>query len=236
MWNKTVPVTGSFIVDIPSIFFNNWDAIEDVSGVQHYGLTSALSGRHSAGVIGVSLIGTTATITGNAASAQGAVAHDTTLGTSKVFSSTWGAINEKVHNLVYAYRAADYLVAASTTANVPFDTEVVDGLNEFNNTTYQFVAVGTGYHFIHAHLAFTAVGNVQVAVLIEQRNSSDVLIANPVTYRTILSSDETYQGITVILHLTAGDKIDVKISHTHTSSVVLVGGITKSFLNIYRMC
>ena len=154
--------------------------------------------------------------------------------------ATWEQINLLNHSELIVYRSTDYLVTTGTTGLIPFDTEVIDRLNEYDISggpgANTFVAKAAGFYFIRVQASFTTVGRVEIGIVIEHYNSSDVLQISPVTYRNTLSTDELQHGITLILSLAIGDKIQAKITHSHTSSIVLEGGADRNFLNIYRIC
>jgi hypothetical protein len=187
-WSKTVPTTGSFIVDISSIYVGNWTAIEDMSALEHNGLTVVLSGRHKPGILPVITSTTTSGITAITDPSTGAMAQDTVLGVSNVFTgATWQQINLLNHSEVIAYRSTDYLITAGTTGLIPFDTESIDNLDEYNNTTYTFIAKAAGFYFIRAQASFTAIGAIAINMLIEQYNSSDILQTSPVTHYHLMN-------------------------------------------------
>lgn len=236
-WNKTIPTTGSYVVDIPTIFGDNWDAIEDITGVQHYTFTDSLSGRHKPGLTPIMSSAATSSITGTTSPSTGAIAQDSDKGIHYIYDgNSWEQINLLAHSRVIAYRNADYTITAGTTGLIPFDTESIDQLDEYNNTTYTFVAKTAGFYYIRAHASFTALGTIEVEIIVEHYNSSDILQAMPVTYRNALSVDEFHHGITLILSLASGDKIQVKVTHNRATGIVLEGGSDRNYLNIYRIC
>ena len=236
MWDKTVPVTGSYIVDIPSIFSANWTALEDITGVEHYSLADALAGRHKPGITHIMSSAATSAITGTTSPSTGAMAQDIEKGVHYIYDgNSWEQINLLAHSEVIAYRNADYTITAGTTGLIPFDTEISDTLSEYNNSTYLFTATTAGFYYIRAHASFTATGTIEVGIVVEHYDINDVLLNMPLTYKNALSADEFHHGITLILALSIGDKIKVKVTHNKATGIVLEGGSDRNFLNIYRM-
>lgn len=235
-WNKTVPVTGSYIVDIPSIFGNNWNALEDILGVEHYTFTSALSGRHYPGILPVMGTSATSDIAAVSLPATGALYQDITLGLHKVYDgSAWQQINLLAHSQVSAYRNADYLVTTGTTAVIPFDTEQFDILSEYSTSSYTFIAKAAGFYYIRLAVSFTTIGGIGINIQIAQYNASDQLINMSTSSKYTLSSDELSTGTTAILSLAVGDKIKILTWHNAATSIVLEGGSDRNLLNVYRL-
>jgi hypothetical protein len=235
-WSKTVPVTGSYIVDIPTIYGDNWNAIENILGVEHYTFTDVLSGRHKPGITPAMGSAATSAITAVTLPATGALYQDTTLGMHKVYDgSTWQQINLLAHSQVSAYRNTDYLVTTGTTAVIPFDTEQFDTLSEYDASSYVFVAKTAGFYYVRLVASFTAIGGIEIGVQIAQYNSSDALINNSTYLKYTLSADEISTGTTVLFSLSAGDKIKTWVWHNRTTSIVLEGGSDRNFIHIYRL-
>lgn len=235
-WNKTIPVTGSYIIDIPTIFGDNWNAIESILGIEHYTFTNSLAGRHKPGIAPIMGSTTTAAITAISSPATGALYQDTTLGLHKVYDgSVWQQINLLAHSQVSAYRNADYIVTAGTTAVIPFDTEQFDTINEYDSSSYIFTAKAAGFYYIRFATSFTAVGGIEVAIQIAQYNTSDQLITTVTSLKYTLSGDELSMGTTGLLSLSAGDKVKVWTWHNQATSIILEGGLDRNFLNIYRL-
>jgi hypothetical protein len=240
-WSKTVPVTGSYIIDIPSIFGNNWNALESILGVEHYTFTNVLSGRHCPGILPVMGALATSAITAVSLPATGALYQDTTLGVHKVYNgSTWQQINLLPHSQVSVFPYSDYLVTAGTTAILPFNTEVFDTLNEYNTSSYTFIAKAAGFYCIHILGDFAPIGGIRINLQIAQYNASDQLINMITSSKYTISSDELTMRVIGFLSLAAGDKIKTYAWHNGSSSVVSYGsslnlGSGGPILEIYRL-
>lgn len=236
-WNKTLPTTGSYIVDIPEIFSGNWTAIENILGEEHYTFTDVLSGRHKPGIVPVMLSAATSAITGITSPSTGAIAQDSNKGIHYIYDGdSWEQINLLAHSEVIAHRDADYTITAGATALIPFGTEDTDKLGEYNNSTYTFTAKAAGFYYIRTQASFTAIGAIEIKLIIEHYNSSNILQNILVSYKNALSTDEFHHAITSILSLTSGDKIQVKVMHNRATGIILEGGNDRNYLNIYRLC
>lgn len=106
-WDPGVPATTDKIKVGPSAFQDNWDAVEDWTEVEHYGLsyTSALSGHHVPEKCRFLFIGATADLP--ATNVACAAAYDTTLGvfkysTNAAWVSVGGSIEAGTKMLFYA--------------------------------------------------------------------------------------------------------------------------------------
>lgn len=234
-WNATVPTTGSLIVDISSIHTQNWTAIEDFFGREHYTFTSPLSGRHSPGIVGALYSGTTAAITGISSPASGALAFDTTLGVMKtygVLGAQWDQFNMLPYGRVIAYQSADHAMAALSDYNVIFDTETIDSLSEHSSSPYsKFNPKAAGYYLIHINLQVQPVSYVvdSLVTLYLYYGSSGVLFNK----YSILSADAFVINRSAILYLSPSD---ITYFSLYSSAAAAVkGGSTLSYLNIYRM-
>ena len=81
-WDATQPASTTKIKNSPPVLLANWDAIEDWSDTQHYGLNHALSGAHRPGQCSVIMVDTTANISALTNVACG-LAYDITLNVLK---------------------------------------------------------------------------------------------------------------------------------------------------------
>lgn len=245
MWDKSVPTSGTNIVEISSIHKANWSAFETAFSDEHYTFSSALSGIHKPGQTSVVSAGPTSAVSAISDSTSGALVWDETLGLGKICVTGWEQANMLPLSRVFVYRATDHTVPASGITGsgisnpelIPFDTESKDTLSEYDNSTYTFTASATGWYLVSGRVSVsTAVASVLVTSYISVRNSSDVEQYTLGEFTRYTSSpDECPMLINELVYLTVGQKIRVYIYHDYSSSITLEGGANISFLKIYRV-
>src|SRR4030067_1778648 len=77
-WDGSKPTTTTRIKNSPMYILNNWDAFEDWTVIEHYGMDNALSGHHQPGQCSVIKVDTTVNISA-LTDVPCAFAYDTTL-------------------------------------------------------------------------------------------------------------------------------------------------------------
>lgn len=239
-WTKTLPVSGTRIIDIPDVFEPNWDAIEDILGEEHYIFTNSLSGRHYPGVLSVMGTATSGDIAAVSPPVTGALYLNTSIGGHVVYDGAdWKQINLLEHSEVRAYRATDYSIPYQTYDTLPFDTESYDVLGEYSTSTYTFSAKAEGYYFIKAQGYFSVPANTQVQLIIRIYNESDSLIESRIAYLPSISTDDgLYHSVSCLRYLDAGYYVKVvcwQNSAVGDQTITLSGGSTNNFFNIYRV-
>jgi len=148
-WNKALPLSGSKISVTPTVYQDNWNAMDDILGQEHYAMTTTLSGRHKPGYVGSMYVSAEAAIAALSSPQTGALAWITDTGSG--FGLMWGgAAWTKIH---YSLPTTRVIVAGAASVTVPSatygfflsgGTETVDTLSEFNSTTGVFSACGGG--------------------------------------------------------------------------------------------
>lgn len=239
VWQKSLPTSGTEVINIPTIFGGNWAAIENILGVEHYTFTSSLSGRHKPGIGGYMYSGATSAIAALSSPATGSIAFDTTLGVAKRYDgSAWVQMNLDPMSRVSTYRTGDQTVPTSITTIVGFNTETLgyDTLNEFSITTSKFSSIATGYYLIMGSFTLTcAEGGVECLMRIQHDDSSNVSLNRVHGYKYSLSTDAFNMVLLVVLSLAVGDKIYCTLTHDYSSTIVINGGADKTFLKIYKI-
>jgi hypothetical protein len=230
-WNKTVPTSATYIVDIPDIFQNNWDVLEDIQGVQHYTYTSSLSGRHKPGLTPILAVSGTSEINSLSATAEsGALAWDTDLGVLKRFTGpidagTWQQVNLDEMPLVDAYRSGDQTLAQMATyTTVQLNAENFDVLSSFNTSTYRFTAPTTGYYSIVAQATVTPTDyGINFATALYQYNSAGTLQNIVGANRFSIGANTTSMQVRAILGMAASDYLQMLVYHNSPLNQPLEG-------------
>jgi hypothetical protein len=246
-WDKTKPVIPTNIVDTPTIFPDNWNALEDTLDREHYAFDSALSGRHLSGAWGVCTSTTTCGLSAVSDPVCGAIAWDTTVGLGKIAdgttvggSATWNPVNLMPHSRVNVYLTGDQTLTDTSEVTVPFNTktseEAFDTLSEFDISTHLFTAKTFGYYLVTYQLTITPNnGGISYACAQSHVNSAGTGISKHYFYLYSLSLDELTVRKSSTLNLSAGDTIAIKISPDTASAGTIDGGANKTFLKIYRL-
>ena len=151
-WSKTIPAASDSPCASTVQITSNWSAIEDWWGVEHYTFTSALSGMHKYGVLGVVLTGTNATIKAVSSPGTGALAWDNTCGVLRIYKSdgAWDRITEDHYSRVLLKNTTGQAVPATAWALVAFDTETYDGLGEYSSVGPTLAFCADGYYLVQA--------------------------------------------------------------------------------------
>lgn len=235
MWQKTVPTTGTNILDIATIFPGNWEAFEEILSEGHYLFSSSLSGRHIAGRTAVLCSAPTTGITAIIPPACGALGFDETLGSLMAYldsSWTWVATWPQTH--IKAYIGSDQSIPSSGSP-VEFDTEIEDDLVEWNATTFKFIPLRDGFFLIDAVMSIIAIGGISVTSAIVHNDST----GNRKNYidmvYKLISPDRTSLRNCAIVEAEAGDQIYINIIHNRIVNIIIEGGIDRSLLMIKRL-
>jgi len=239
-WQKTVPISSTYIINIPEIFQGNWTILEDTAGVQHHTYTSTLSGRHKPGISPVLYADSTGNITGLTTPQSGALAWDTTLGVLKRYTgAAWAQVNLDNLPVVDVYLAGDQTVAsaASTTYTViEFDTETTDVMSSFSTTTHVFTAPTNGYYLIVDQLtAIPTEAGIDIRKAIAHYNASAGLKNAFVNYSYSWSTNTVSIRLPVIVEMIATDYIAIGFYHDNVTSQIIAGGSDYTFLKIYKV-
>ena len=240
-WQTSNPISGTNIVDIPSIHTQNWGAFSETIEDEHYTFSSALSGRHLPGQTAVVSAVATSAVSGISNPASGALVWDSTLGAGKLYTTEWTQVNMLPLSRVFVYRDLDFTVPASANslANavpVPFDTEEKDTLSEYDNTGFAFTAVSGGFYLASGKLSVSTVGGISIIAYFSVRSATDIELYRVGSMaRYSLSTDECQVLSGVVLDLSAGNKVRMYIYHNHSSTINIEGGADRSFLKIHRL-
>jgi len=136
-WDKNKPSRTTKMRHTPPILTANWGCIEDFSGVEHYGLTHALSGRHKPGAP-LWAVNSTTNLNALTSCVACAAAFDTTLNSMKYNNGTiWvdlgGTVASGTKMLFYA-----------DTAPVGWSLRVQDDDGTAVDNTMAFITKGSG--------------------------------------------------------------------------------------------
>lgn len=242
VWNKTVPTSSTYIIDIPSIFQANYTEAEDIMGVEHYTYSSALSGRHKPGILEAVYVGTTVQIAALTGCMDGAISLDSTLGAMKIYNgaaSAWKQLNLDPYPIVDVYRTGDQTVAsaaAGTYVGIIFNTEIVDSMSAFNSTLGKFVSPASGYYLIRSQVSFTgSEGGVGIRIACLLYNSGGTLQYSPIAYYSTLDTSPVTLEASLLLSIPKDSYIIMSIWHDSTSSQTIDGGQDCTWLKIYKL-
>lgn len=149
-WNKSVPVSGSKVLATPSIFQSNWDQMNNILGVEHYGMTESLSGKHMPGYVGAIYVSANATIAGLSNPVTGALAWVTDSGSGMGLIrgiSSWKRVHYDLPTTRVRVIGPSSSNATSGTNHFYLSggTENTDTLGEWNSTSGTFSACEGGY-------------------------------------------------------------------------------------------
>ena len=240
-WNSALPTSATNIVNIPTIHGDQWFAFEQTISEEHSTFSSALSGRHKPGLTAVVSAGATSAVSGISDPASGALVWDSTLGVGKLYIDEWTQFNNLAVSKVSVYRGLDYTIPASANElsaaiPVPFDTESIDILSEYNTTTFTYSPSADGFYLFTGKISLSTVGGVGLISYFSVRSSGDVELYRVGSIaRYSLSTDECQIMSNVPLNLLAEYKVRLYVYHNHSSSVILEGGQERSFLKIHRI-
>ncbi len=157
-WRVNRPAASDKIKDIPELCQDNFDAIEDIIGVEHGTFTDVGSGKHNLGQAGIVKIGTTTEITALTSPPTGAMGNDTSLGLLVRFDgAVWKYFGQDEWSRCRSYASsAQAITADSATVTAAYDTESYDTLSEFNTSTCTFTAKASGSYAIIASIGIVA--------------------------------------------------------------------------------
>jgi hypothetical protein len=234
-WNKYLPKATDSFSDMPQICQDNFDAIEDFIGVEHYTLSSALSGLHKPGLIGVVVSASSATIAAITSPGSGALAWDITKGYWQRYWLSWGvpgAAGTK-WSRIRAMSSVDQALAANTATQIVFGNT----LTEFASNTFTVSTGCSGYYLIVAACTLsgtleTATSNPQLSLSI-LKTDTVVSSATKVLSANGYAPDETIKIVDMV-YLTAGETIKINVTQTKIANVILCGA-DATYVAIHRL-
>jgi|MudIll2142460700_1097286.scaffolds.fasta_scaffold01876_8 hypothetical protein len=241
-WNAGLPLSSSKVIITSSLYLDNFDAMNDAVSIEHYGMTSSLSGRHRPGLAGATFVGTSSAISALTAAANlgpgdGALAFSTTSGCTVRFTesgaiSAWRNVGVTLPVSRVMVRAAAVTVT-SGTSGIPFSgaTENVDTLSEFNSTTGVFSAKSAGYYFVSASVMATASSGSTWGIGFCGNNGWEPSL-NQVT--PSFSANNTCLASHLVA-LTASQSLAC-YAYSPTSTLGISGAAAASYMSIYRVC
>lgn len=251
-WNKSLPTTGSKMVDTATIYPDNWVAIEEWVDTDHYTFTNSLSGKHRQGETAVMSAATTSVVTSatllSSNSGSGAIGWSTDRGHLLLFlSGGWGELPKTYQEGdVSAYQLTqDSFTGALQQA---FDEEENDPYSQYVGSTGWFTATKTGKYLVSSSFSFSESGTYTdgnpVSLVIQSLTWRGVVI------KTLSGSTLTmgYTGsnlsvggpkysleVVGCFSLSATDRIRVYIDTTSTVIPSGGSGVRTSFLSIKRI-
>lgn len=151
-WQTSTPTTSTKISASYDLFTANWDALQEWSIVDHYGLTEALSGRHKPGA-SIWFADTTANINALASPVACAAAIDITLNSLKYHNgATWidlgGAVPSGTKMLFYNFSAPLGWTVVTTATITGTSVIITQGGAGVGGTAH---ATGTWTYPSHTH-------------------------------------------------------------------------------------
>jgi hypothetical protein len=235
-WDASVPISGTRIVDIPTVHGANWTAISDTWGLEHQVWSVVASGRHKPGISG--LVGSIASSALPLTAEEGCVVlDDASSGVGWVYSGgKWQMPSSGFATVrVHVYRGTNQTISAGTTATVGFSTSGVDSMASFNTTTFTFTSPADGYYLVNPVISLTPdVANKAVYLQVQHLDSLGTIRYTVTESKGTLSTDEFSMEVSPVLYLSAGDLIKITFYHNSTS-MAIQGGAERTFLDIYRM-
>jgi hypothetical protein len=167
-WRPTRPRSSDTISDIPELCQDNFDAIEDIIGIEHgtFGGTDPTSGVHKVGQSSVVYLGPAASavqLESDYDLPTGAMAVATDIGELWFYrgaSQGWDAVGASAgewSRCCWALSANQGLTDESLT-DINFDTLIFDDRTEYNPSTHQFTARASGWYWVKAQIALVASG------------------------------------------------------------------------------
>lgn len=242
VWSTAVPISATYIINIPSTFTTNYGQMEDWYGVQHYTYSSSLSGRHKPGITPFLYVNSTGNITGLTNPGSGALAFDITLGVLKRYdgvASAWKQVNLDPISCVDVYLTSDQTVASAavgTYTTITFDSETTDVLNNWNSSTYKFTAPIAGYYMALGQATITPTdAGIGFGYALAQYSSADVLQNVIVNYYFSWACGIMCARLAVIWSLAATDWIACGLYHDNSTSQIVEGGSDYTWLKIYKV-
>lgn len=225
VWAKTYPLSSTIGSGSTEQIRDNWEALEDWWDVNHSTFTSASSGHHTAGSVGVLLSASTATIEAVPTPGTGAIAYDTTIGQLVRYNGTaWIPFTSPSYSRVRKFLLGSQSVPATawtilqTTATL--SAGEYDTLSEFSTSTWKFTVKNTGYYLVRGSLRFNASTGCLMGIGIKKNGTTDLATAlEYVTYpwtRTIDLMD--------IQFLYTSDYITMIGYHNYTTSLTVYEG------------
>lgn len=224
IWNPTVSAGENMSGSTEQIRYN-WTGLENWWDIEHQTFTSAGSGKHSKGVIGVALTGTTATIAAIPTPGTGSLALNTSLGEMQMYrydpvnaSAGWEGITDSKFSRIRKGLGSQSIPASTWTriTTSASTSGTYDGLTEYSST--RFVAVGAGYFLVVANVVWSTGStdfNKGVAIY-KNGNAVAIRRRHGMAVNTILVAD--------ILSLVAGDYLDVYVWHSGSGAQTETGG------------
>jgi len=148
-------------------------------------------------------------------------------------------IAEKISGLtnIKYYLSSNQTITTETDTVIPFDTKVIDSLEEFDNTTnYRFTVQRNGIYLISAQARMLSLDDGKLIRLIIRKNgtaSSNYLAVNENVSST--ASSNPMVNVITTDSLVEGDYIDVAVFHTQGSNKALAGADEYTFLSINQL-
>jgi hypothetical protein len=235
-WDKTVPTSGSKITSTPSIFQNNWAAMDSILGWEHYGMTSSLSGRHYAGYVGAMHVSGNAEIAALTSPSTGALAwvHQTGSGVGLIRGqSAWKVVDydlatsRVIQNTSSLNQTVLSGVTTCPTLWALSNPATLDSLTEYGK--YGFTPSAAGYFMMALTImaSSTTSGGDSFTM-----GFSATGISHVTTLTTTPSALQTYSYSTIV---SASSGVTV-LPYIHTSQNTFVSGAAgNSFLSVWRI-
>ncbi len=156
-WQPTYPSGNSKIKQIPGYLNDNFSAINSGFEAEHYSFSSASSGGHVPGVVGVLYKGPTTEISALTSPGSGSLAYDTTLGIlARYTGAVWEHVSaSKWSRCRYYLNANSYVVTGGQTTTIKFDEVNYDTLSEYDVATGKFTVLEGGWYIITTSIAIS---------------------------------------------------------------------------------
>jgi len=241
-WNSTIPTTATNIIDIPILFPANWQAFENILGLEHYTFSYSTSGRHLPGRTCVLSSGATSGISGiSPAGNNGATAFDEYLGQFRLYTAgEWTYVSSLPQTSIKAWNGGADQNIPPSGAVVRYDVaqdylQNWGGVSEFNETTYVFTPSGDGYFLLETQLCIIGIGGIVVTTKFVHTNADDEQLNLLTSSYMLGDNNRTTVRNHGILPMSAGDKFYVFVSHNRTMNIVIDAGQERTFLKIKRL-
>ncbi len=158
-WDKTLPVTSTNIVSIPTFHQANWMAIDDFFDYGHYNLTESLSGRHKPGQVGCMAVSADSTAETSAGSGNN-ICWDSKYGHMMLQLSGDGTLDDLSFGhttAIFKYKSAAQAIPVGVWTRVQFDGSAYNALSDtFASPDYVFTPKTAGYFYASVNIAFTS--------------------------------------------------------------------------------
>jgi hypothetical protein len=235
-WLKDRPGDKDSFATTPQIAQDNFDAIEDIFGQEHYTLNESLCGTHVPGIMGVAASATTVEIATLTLPGSGAIAWDTTVGSWKRnWVDTWAVPGSATKwSRTRAYLGANQSLPADTPTQIQFNTEDYDSMNEFASNT--FTALDTGYYLVVASWCASgeaAAGTSQSLGIVLLKTDAVEASATRAVYEIGTETDVTIKMVEIVA-LNAGATLKVQAYKSGIADIIIAGS-DKTFVAVHRL-